>query len=89
MLYISCTGFSRNASLGCRGGLDGVHAGVRAALCHQFLMGADLGHADMILVIEEGRVAEVGTHQELVARGGAYARMNAIQSAAATQGGIA
>ena len=43
----------------------------------------------MILVIEEGRVAEVGTHDELVARGGAYARMNAIQTAAATQAGIA
>ena len=35
--------------------------------------------ADQILVIEEGRVVEQGTHEVLVALGGRYARMNAIQ----------
>jgi len=45
--------------------------------------------ADMILVIENGRVAETGTHAELVAQNGIYARMNRIQSAAASQAGIA
>ncbi|MBQ4258043.1 MAG: ABC transporter ATP-binding protein [Clostridia bacterium] len=44
--------------------------------------------ADQILVIEEGRVTESGTHDELVALGGSYARMNRIQSDAATQAGI-
>ncbi|MCR5428067.1 MAG: ABC transporter ATP-binding protein/permease [Lachnospiraceae bacterium] len=36
--------------------------------------------ADKILVIEDGRVKESGTHDELVALGGSYARMNRIQS---------
>ncbi len=36
--------------------------------------------ADQILVIEDGRVTERGTHDELVALGGSYARMNGIQS---------
>ena len=36
--------------------------------------------ADKILVIEDGKVKESGTHDELVALGGSYARMSRIQS---------
>jgi ATP-binding cassette subfamily B protein len=39
--------------------------------------------ADRIAVIDQGRLVELGTHRELVARGGHYARMYATWEAAA------
>jgi ATP-binding cassette, subfamily B, multidrug efflux pump len=36
-------------------------------------------HADLILVLEDGRIADRGTHAELVARGGLYAELDARQ----------
>ena len=53
------------------------------AIAHRL---STIRNADQILVIEDGRVTERGTHDELVALGGSYARMNAIQTSAAEKG---
>ena len=37
--------------------------------------------ADRIVVLEHGRVAEIGSHGELIGRGGLYARLHSIQFA--------
>ncbi|HWF50484.1 MAG TPA: ABC transporter ATP-binding protein [Solirubrobacteraceae bacterium] len=38
-------------------------------------------HADLLLVLDRGRVVERGTHAELLARGGLYASLHALQVA--------
>ena len=39
-----------------------------------------LRHADRILVLEAGRLAELGSHEELLAKGGVYAELERIQT---------
>ncbi len=60
------------------GNIAGEHTII--AIAHRL---STIRGADKILVIEDGRVTEEGTHDELVALGGRYARMNSIQSSAA------
>jgi subfamily B ATP-binding cassette protein MsbA len=36
-------------------------------------------HADLIVVMQDGRITETGTHAELLARGGVYAQLHRLQ----------
>jgi hypothetical protein len=68
---------------GCRttcGGLESRRrSGRRRLVSHRF---STVRMADLILVLDDGRVVEQGTHDELCRRGGLYAELFALQAAA-------
>ena len=43
---------------------------------------ATIRNADQILVVDDGRIAECGTHEELITQGGIYKRFTAIRQQA-------
>jgi ATP-binding cassette subfamily B protein len=53
--------------------------GIAVFVSHRF---STVRMADLIVVVEGGRIVEQGTHAELVASGGAYAELYALQAAA-------
>ena len=40
---------------------------------------ATIRNADLILVLDQGRIVERGTHDELIARNGLYANLQRVQ----------
>jgi ATP-binding cassette subfamily B protein len=58
---------------------DRGHGGITLLVSHRF---STVRMADLIIVLDGARLVEVGTHEELMARGGQYAELYEIQAAA-------
>jgi ATP-binding cassette, subfamily B, bacterial len=61
-----------------RGDGDGDGGRITLLVSHRF---STVRMADLIVVLDGARVAQVGTHEELMARGGPYAELYGIQAA--------
>jgi ATP-binding cassette subfamily B protein len=66
--------FQRYAAQAERSAADG---GITLLVSHRF---STVGMADLIVVVEGGRIAEAGDHTELLRRGGLYAELYTLQT---------
>jgi ATP-binding cassette, subfamily B, bacterial len=71
--------FERYAAAARGGHGDGCDGRITILVSHRF---STVRMADQIVVLDGSRVAEVGTHEELMARRGQYAELYGIQAAA-------
>jgi ATP-binding cassette subfamily B protein len=71
--------FERYAAAARAAAGPGGNGAVTVLVSHRF---STVRMADRIVVLDGARVAETGTHDELMARGGTYAQLYAIQAAA-------
>jgi ABC-type multidrug transport system fused ATPase/permease subunit len=69
-------------------GLDGQGQSQRTTLVIAHRL-STIRHADRIVVLSAGRVAETGRHDDLLARGGEYARLYRIYEGGVVQGAAA
>ena len=53
-----------------------MHGRTTLVIAHRL---ATVQRADRIVVMEAGRIVDIGNHEQLVARGGLYARLAAMQ----------
>jgi len=67
--------FARYALAADQGSMDGS---ITVLVSYRF---STVRNADLVIVIEGGRVAEVGSHDELLALDGLYAHLHALQAA--------
>ena len=62
-----------------RAAAAGAAGGITLLVSHRF---STVRMADLIVVLDGARVAQVGTHEDLMAKGGPYAELYGIQAAA-------
>jgi len=73
----------RSMAAGDAGGNGDGRGGITVLVTHRL---ANVRHADQIVVLERGRVVDLGTHDELMARGGIYHELFSLQARAYTDG---